>query len=269
MVERSKRGGKGKRKLLGSHQRCWLWGRHLVTETLAAQRWPILELHLAEDLPDAERQSAQTAAGNATVPVPVHVESRDVLTRLCHAAEHQGYFAKMAPFPYQAAGQVLAARTGVPLYLVLDSIQDPYNFGAMLRSAEVFGVGGVFIGTPSQVEVTSMVARSSAGAVNRVAIAQVESLPELLRNLRNDGIAVVGASEKSERTLIESDFRGPTAIVIGNEGTGISPDVAALCTATARIPLYGALGSLNAAAAAAVMCYEVRRQRESKSAPQL
>ena len=104
-------------------------------------------------------------------------------------------------------------------------------------------------------------ARSSAGVVNRVPIAQVANLPELVQTLRTRGIRIVGASEKADKLLTDCNFRDATAIVIGNEGSGIGPELLARCDALARIPIDGAVGSLNAAAAAAVFFFEVRRQR--------
>lgn len=258
MVERSGR-GKGKRKLLGNHQRCWLWGRNLVRETLLAGRWPILELHLADDLPANQIVGAQRAA--EAQGAKVMVASRDALQRLAHTAEHQGYVAKMAPYPLQLAEKVLAGAPEDPLFLILDGIQDPYNFGAMLRSAAAFGVDGVFIASRGQVPVTSLVARSSAGAVNRVAIAEIDDLAALARLLTSRGIQIVGASEKASRAVTACDFRGPTALVLGNEGTGIGENLRACCDVLARIELSADVDSLNAAAAAAVFLYEVQRQR--------
>lgn len=263
MVERP-RGGKRKqqkKKLLASHQRSWLWGRNLVQETLAAARWPILELYLADELPDDQLEQAQSVAErNGVEPERV---TREAIERLCHSSEHQGFLAKMGPFPYQDAGQLLDDAGTCPMYLILDSIQDPYNFGAIVRSAAVLGVNGVFIAEQRQVPVTSMVARSSAGGVNHVPISQVADLAELIHRLRDRSIQVIAASEKSDVGLTECDFRQPTAVVIGNEGEGISPDVLAKCSALAKIPLSGDLGSLNAAVAAALFCYEAWRQRAS------
>lgn len=262
MVERSRRGkGKHKKqqKLLGSHARCWLWGRNLVRETLAAGRWRILELHLAENLPPEQLDEARSAAER--LGSSVKVESQEVLERLAHTAEHQGYLAKMGPFPCWTADEVFAKAPGQPLFLLLDAIQDPYNFGAMLRSAGAFGVDGVFIGTHRQVPVTSMVARSSAGVVNHVPIVQVAWLPEIADRLRTRQIRVIGASEKADQPLTACDFREATAVVVGNEGTGIGPELLSRCDELVRIPIAPAVGSLNAAAAAAVFFYEARRQR--------
>jgi len=261
MVERSRR-GKAKRKklhLLGSHARCWLWGRNVIRETLAAGRWRILELHLADNLPPDELEEARSAAER--LGLTPQVVSCEALDKLGHTSEHQGYLAKMGPYPYMTVDEILAKAPAKPLYLVLDAIQDPYNFGAMLRSAGAFAVNGIFIGTHRQVPVTSMVARSSAGVVNHVSIAQVASLTELAHSLRGRGIVLIGASEKSDRPLTACNFSEATAIVIGNEGGGIGPELLACCEGMIRIPIEATVGSLNAAAAAAVIFFEARRQR--------
>lgn len=261
MVERRQR-SKGKRKLLGNHQRCWLWGRHLVLETLRARKWPILELCLANDLPGEELRAATELAGEGQVRL--RIEPRTWLTHACHSAEHQGYLAKMPPFPYGRLDDVLQARSTVPLYIVCDAIQDPYNLGAILRSAEVFAVDAVFIGTHRQVPVSSMVARASAGAVNRVPIVQVADLLQLASSLSNVNVPLLGACAEGTESISEHDFCRPVAVVIGNEGEGISPELIRRCASLIRIPQFGAIGSLNAAAAAGIICYEVRRQRTER-----
>lgn len=258
MVERYRR-GKGKKKLLGSHQQCWVWGRNAVTETLRAGRWPIHELHLANHLPPVELESTRELALH--LEVPVSVESADALTRRCRSAEHQGYLAKMPPYPYEDAAELLRQRPSRPLYAVLDSIQDPYNFGAIIRSADVLGVDGVFIGQTRQVEVTSLVARSSAGAVNHVSIAKVPDLVELVERLRGLSIHVVAASEKGATTLSECDFLQPMALIIGNEGTGITDELLGRCDQRVCIPQSGHVAALNAAVSAGILFYEVCRQR--------
>jgi 23S rRNA (guanosine2251-2'-O)-methyltransferase len=262
MVERSRRGKRKHRqsaKLLGSHARSWIWGRHLVRETLIAGRWPIVELHLADSLPESQVDEARQLAQQ--LHIPVQIVDRDTLARLGQTSEHQGYLARMGPFPYAPAEDLINACTLPALFLVLDAIQDPFNFGAMLRSAAAFGLGGVFIGTERQAPVSSQVARSSAGVINHIPVAQVESLVDLARRLKERGIALIGASEKGSRPLTECDLRQPVAIVIGNEGAGIHEALAAQCCELACIPMESSVGSLNAAAAAAVFCFEAYRQR--------
>lgn len=260
MVERSRR-ARGKHKLLGNHQRSWLWGRNLVRETLLGERWPLVELYLADDLAPAQIAEATRLAERLGVPVRIAPPQR--LQQLAHTGEHQGYLARMGPFPYTPAETLLDAAPERPLFLILDAIQDPFNFGAMLRSAAAFGVAGVFVGTQRQVPVTSLVARSSAGVVNRVGIAQVDDLVAFVHTLQQRGIRVIGATEKAVAPLTEQDFCGGTAIILGNEGTGIRAELLAVCDALGRIPLAAAVDSLNAAAAAAVFLFEANRQRDS------
>jgi 23S rRNA (guanosine2251-2'-O)-methyltransferase len=261
MVERYKR-GKGKKNLLGSHQKCWIWGRNLVLETLAAGRWPIVELFLSEALPDEARSSACSRA--ADLGVPADIVPSATLENMGHTAEHQGYLARMSLFPYAPLESLIAGPTpggDSPFLVMADGLQDPFNLGAVIRSAEVFGAGGVIIRASGQTGVTSMVARSSAGAVNRIPIARVESLESAADILAARGIALVGASEKAEAELDAFDFRRPVCIAVGNEGFGLSQVVQDKCTSRVRIPQQGCVGSLNAAVAAGVFFYELRRQR--------
>ena len=253
--------GKGKQKLLGSHQKCWIWGRNAVVETLAAGRWKILELHLSLLLSPTLIEQARSLANRMGL-VSVVVDP-DVLTRLCHTPEHQGYLARMTDFPYADTPQVLASLPAAPFCVILDGIQDPFNFGAVIRSAEVFGAHAVFLGETGQVGVTSMVVRSSAGAVNRIPIARVPDLEALAGDLKSRGIRIVAASEKAAGQLMDTDFRTGSAIVIGNEGVGPRPGLISLCDAVAKIPQAGHIGSLNAAVAAGIFFYEVRRQRDA------
>jgi 23S rRNA (guanosine2251-2'-O)-methyltransferase len=257
-MERHSR-GKGKKKLLGSHQKCWIWGRNAVMETLEAGRWQILGLYLSQELPADILKQVQADA--ARLGLVAAVEEPGVLAGLCHTTEHQGYLARMTDFPYSDASLVLEALPSSPFCVILDGLQDPYNFGAIIRSAEVFGADAVFIGETGQVGVTSMVVRSSAGAVNRVPIVRVPELAILVDGLRAKQIHVVAASEKASGELMAHDFRRGCAVVIGNEGVGPRPDILARCDSIVKIPQVGRIGSLNAAVAAGIFFYEVRRQR--------
>lgn len=251
--------GKGKRKLLGSHQKCWIWGRNPVVETLAAGRWEILELMLSCEL---EREFLDSVCRTAEARgVPARIEPAVVLERLCHTSEHQGLLARMSEFPYAPEPQVLETLPAGSFTVILDGIQDPYNFGAIIRSAEVFGADAIFIPATGQVGVTSMVARSSAGAVNRIPIVRSGQLVETVTALKRGGVTVVAASEKASCGIAACDFNRPVAILVGNEGKGVSPVLLTQCDMTVRIPQLGKIGSLNAAVAAGIFFYEVRRQR--------
>ena len=250
-------------RLLGSHQRCWVWGRYPVMEILEAGRWKILELHLAEELGPDELKKTSEAATQRNIPV--YVESSERLVQLGHAPDHQGYLAKMSEYSYASLDEILKRLKQTqppPLLAILDSIQDPYNFGSIVRSAEVLGVDAILIGEENQVGVTSHVARSSAGAVNRIPIARVSDLLEMVVKLKGLGIIHVAATEKASLACSDFDFNRPVAILLGNEANGIRPDLLAICDTAVRIPQSGGLNSLNVAAAAAVIFYEARRQQE-------
>jgi len=247
------------RKLLGSHQKSWLYGRHAVLELLRAGRWRPLEVWIAEDLePDVLAEAADTAARLGIEIVEAAAES---MTRRCGGLAHQGLMAQMPPFPYADVDAVLNDGGEAAFFMVLDGVQDPFNFGAILRSADVFGATGVFVPAANQSDVTVQVARSSAGAVNYVPIAQAPDLVELLSRLRDRGVRSVAATGEAQRTLHESDLTGPVALVIGNEGIGIRAELLAACDEQVRIPQSGHVESLNAAVAAGILCYEVQRQR--------
>lgn len=262
MVERYRR-RKLSRALLGSHQKCWLWGRHVVLETLRADRWPVLELHLSDRVSAEDRAfAARWAHSRDSVVV---IEPFERLTQLCHSREHQGFLAKMAPFPYDRLDEVLLTAKAPPLFAILDGLQDPHNFGAVIRSAHVLGVDALLVPTQGQVEVTALVARSSAGAVNFVRIAQADDLVSLVAALHSRGVRVVGTSQRATQPIFASDLTGPTAVVIGNESAGIRNELLAVCNDLVTIPQFGVIESLNAAVSAGILFYEAQRQRREKA----
>lgn len=262
MVERYRR-GKGKTKLLGNHQKCWIWGKNVVGETLRAGRWQIHELRLCQSLPDEAIHAACESAER--LEIPVVVESTADLTRRCRSAEHQGFIAKMAPFPYESADEVLADMPAAPLYVILDSIQDPYNFGAILRSADVMAADAVFIGEKNQVDVTSLVARTSVGAVNHIRIVKADDLTNLVTRLRDAGIHTIATGQHAAVPCYNYDWTGPSALIIGNEGAGVSDNLLQMSDQQITIPQAGHVESLNAAVAAGILLYEAHRQRASHS----
>lgn len=261
MVERYRR-RKVKSALLGNHQRCWLWGRHVVTETLRAACWPVLELHLSDRLP--EDDLALATEWSHSRKTTLMIEPFDRLTDLCHSREHQGFLAKMAAFPYGRTEDVLSISKRAPLFGLLDGLQDPHNFGAVIRSAHVLGVDALFVPTHGQVEVTAQVARSSAGAVNHIPIAQAEDVIALAEQLRSRGIRVIGTSQRASQPINDCDLTRATAIVIGNEGSGIREGLLAVCDELVTIPQFGAVESLNAAVSAGILFYEAQRQRAKR-----
>lgn len=262
MVERYRR-RKPKPTLLGNHQKCWLWGRHVVLEVLRAARWPMLELHLSDRL--SEHELAEARQCSSSFDGPVLIEPFERLTQLCHSREHQGFLAKMAEFPYVRVEEVLATPSARPLFAILDGVQDPHNFGAIIRSAHVLGVDAMFVPATGQVPVTAQVARSSAGAVNHLPIAQADDVVRLATDLRSRGVRVIGTSQRATRAIADCDLAHGVAIVIGNEGSGIRAELLAICDELVTIPQFGSIESLNAAVSAGILFYEAQRQRAEQA----
>ena len=259
---------RSKPKLAASHQRSWMWGRHAVTETLSAARWPILELLLAEDAEDCFRQKMVTEANERGIRLQILTAAR--IRQLTATSDHQGIAARMAEFPYgdvaalsklvQSLTTNPAESARPPLLVICDRIQDAHNFGAILRCCDGVAVDAVVIADSMQAMVTPHVARSSAGAVNHVRLFRVPDLFEAAQMLNSAGITVVAASEKSKADHWNCNLRQPIALVVGNEATGVDQRLLDQCILTMRIPMLGRIESLNAAVAAGILLYEIRRQ---------
>lgn len=256
MVDSSRR---SRRQVMSNHNRCWIWGRHVVLETVRARRWPILELLVSDQLSSSALAESTKLAERADAPMNVVTDA--VLTKACRTEEHQGFAARMAPFPYLTLDQLVAKLPKKGVVAVLDRLQDPFNFGAIIRCASTLGVDGIIVGDREQAEINSQVARSSVGAVNTLPIAAAGSLVSAVDQLRHTGYQVIGGSEKADTPLFQTDFSRSTAIIIGNEGRGISSELLSRCDLLVSIPMSGRIGSLNAAVAAGIVFYEMRRQR--------
>ena len=195
---------------------------------------------------------------------PVESWTTDEIEDRCRASDHQGLIARMPEFPYHAVEELIATLPATGWCVLLDGIQDPFNFGAILRSAEVLGASAAFVGGDQQCGVSAQVVRSSAGAVLHLPLARGDSLSQIAKSLKTCGFQLCGASEKATLAPNEIDFRQPTCLMIGNEGRGISTELLALCDQSVAIPQSGKVGSLNAAVAAGILCYEIGRQRRSE-----
>ncbi|MBN1376510.1 MAG: 23S rRNA (guanosine(2251)-2'-O)-methyltransferase RlmB [Dehalococcoidia bacterium] len=153
------------------------------------------------------------------------------------------------------------AKNENPLYLVLDGIEDPHNFGAILRTAEATGIHGVVIRERRAVGLTPAVIKASAGAVEYVSVARVSNIAQSIISLQKKNIWAIGIDMSGKTSYDRIDYRLPTAIIIGGEGRGISDLVKKRCDSLASIPMRGQIGSLNASVAAAVVMYEALKQR--------
>ena len=236
-------------------------GRNAVIEALRAGT-AIDKIYLQKGETDKTLgHIASKARAAGAVVVEADRRKLDAMSRT-HA--HQGVIALSAVREYAAVEDILQtaeARGEAPLLVVCDELSDPHNLGAVIRTAECAGAHGVIIPKRRSAGLTAVVAKTSAGAVAHVPVARVPNLPALLDDLKKRGIWVFGTAADGPTALYDADLKGPAAIVIGSEGSGMGRLVAETCDFLVRIPMKGKLNSLNASAAAAILLYEAVRQR--------
>ena len=177
---------------------------------------------------------------------------------------HQGVIALAAVREYVSVEDILAdaaAKNEPPLIVVCDEISDPHNLGAIIRTAYCAGAHGVVIPKRRSAGLTSVVAKTSAGAVSHMKVARVPNIPSLLKDLKKQGVWVFGTAVNGTTGLYDADLKGAAAIVIGSEGDGMTRLAAENCDFLVSIPMKGDLNSLNASASAAILLYEAVRQR--------
>jgi len=181
------------------------------------------------------------------------------LTRLAGSPEHQGIVAEVDRYPYADPGALLAAEDA--FVVALDQVQDPRNLGAVCRSAEAAGAAGAVICDRRAASVTAAACKASAGAVEHLPIARVRNLTDWIVTAKGAGAWVYGADGAAPTSYRTLDYKGRVVIVVGGEGGGLRPRVAAACDALVAIPTVGRVGSLNVAAAAAVLLFRVAEAR--------
>ena len=240
-------------------------GRNALTEALKSGR-TIDKVYVAEGSTDRSLTRLAALAKEAgAVIVPT---DRRKLDQMSPTGAHQGVIAAVAAHEYASLDDILAlaeSRGEAPLIVLCDELSDPHNLGAILRTAECAGAHGVVIPKRRSVGLTAVVAKTSAGAVEYLPVARVSNMANAIRELKDRGVWVYGTAADADSELYRTDLTGPAAIVIGNEGEGMSRLVRESCDVLVSIPLKGKISSLNASAAAAVMLYEALRQRDAKS----
>lgn len=189
----------------------------------------------------------------------VPVEKLDRLTR----GNHQGVVAQVSAIEYVTLEQILekVPADESPLIVIFDGVTDVRNFGAIARSAECAGAHGLIVPLKNAAPVNAEAVKSSAGALNRIAVSRVGSIRNAIKMLQTEGMTIVAATEKSSKVLFDAELNRPVALVLGSEDKGISSEVLKLCDEQVAIPLVGEIESLNVSAAAAVLLFEVVRQR--------
>ncbi len=238
-----------------------LYGRHAVLEALRANRRRIYRVRLAEGVraTGIVADILEAAAGRGC---PVLQGAAPIWDRVT-PVKHQGVIAETAPYPYVDLAEALRqAGTEDPLFLVLDHLQDVQNLGTLLRTAEAMAVSAVLLPARRSAGITPAVVNASAGAVEHLRIALVGNLVQALEQLKAAAIWIVGLDMSPEAVpLHQADLRGPLAIVVGSESTGLGRLVREHCDWAVRIPMYGVVGSLNAAVAGSIALVRAREAR--------
>ena len=236
-------------------------GRNAVTEAIRSGR-AINKVFLADG--DTDKALGRLAAmAKEAGAVVVRIDRRK-LNDMSPTGAHQGIIASVAAHEYATVEDMLSAareRGEAPLLVVCDELSDPHNLGAIIRTAECAGAHGVIIPKRRSVGLTAVVGKASAGALEYMPVARVSNITATLRDLKKQGVWVFGTAADGAVSLHNADLKGAAAIVIGNEGVGMSRIVAEECDFKVSIPMKGRISSLNASAAAAILLYEAVRQR--------
>jgi len=237
-----------------------LFGFHAVTVRLKTAPASILEVHI-----DASRRDARMRQFVARVQEAGSklVESTDDhLIRMAGSPRHQGVVARVTPLPqHHSLDAVLDAVAGPPLVLVLDGVTDPHNLGACLRVADGAGANAVVAPKDHAVGLNATVAKVASGAAETVPYLMVTNLARTLGELKDRDLRVIGFSDDADVTLFDADLTGPLALVLGAEGSGLRQLTRKTCDLLVRIPMAGAVESLNVSVAAGVCLFEALRQR--------
>ena len=236
-------------------------GRNAVTEALRAGR-SIDKIYIAKG--EVDKTLGHIASKARDMGIVVVEADRRKLDAMSVTKAHQGVVALAAVKEYCTVEDILTIaeeRGEAPFIILCDEISDPHNLGAILRTAECVGAHGVISPKRRSAGLTSIVDKTSAGAAEHMAVARVPNLPAAIKELKDRGLWIYGTAVDAEGGMWTTDFTGPVCIVIGSEGDGMGRLVTEQCDFLVKIPMRGKVNSLNASTAAAIMMYEVLRQR--------
>lgn len=237
-----------------------LFGIHAVMEAIKSGK-TIDKIFLQKGLQgELSRELILLLREHKIVPNTVPIEKLNKLTR----RNHQGVVAFVAPIDFHDLEEVIIKtqeKGETPLLIMLDQLTDARNFGAIIRTAECVGAHGIIIPKSGAAPVSADTIKTSAGAVFNMPICKVDHLKDAIYLLQASGIQTVAATEKTEDTIYQVDFKNPTAIIMGSEGKGVSPGILKIVDHKAKLPMFGNISSLNVSVAAGVFLYEAIRQR--------
>lgn len=239
-----------------------LIGRNPVTEALQSDR-SINKMLIAKGAKEGSIKKIIRMAEERKLVI--QYVDRNKLDQLAEGANHQGVVAYVAPYAYQELRTILndIANKAHQFVVLLDGVEDPHNLGSIIRTANAVGVDAVVIPKRRAAAVTPTVAKTSAGAIEYVPVCRVTNIGNTIDELKEAGFWVSGADMDGDQAFYDADLKGKVALVIGGEGTGVGKRVREKCDFLVRIPMKGAVTSLNASVAASIMMYEVMRQNMS------
>ncbi len=239
-----------------------IYGIHTIEQLLNSKPEQFLELHVQDTTDNASLLALVTLAKK--MGLMVNKVSKKQLDQWLPDINHQGVAAKVRLQPLLTQddlADLINAAKKPPLFLILDGIQDPHNLGACLRTADAAGVTAVIIPKDRSVGLTPVVRKVASGAAETVPVVQVTNLVRTLEELKKLGVWIMGTSLQTTQSLYQVDLKGPVAIVLGAEGTGLRRLTEEHCDILMQIPMMGVVESLNVSVAAGVCLYEVIRQR--------
>lgn len=242
----------------------YIEGRNAVNEALRAER-PLDKIFIAKG--DTDAALARIVAKAKEAGTVVVETDRHRLDAMSVTGAHQGVIAVAAVKEYVSIEDILKIaeeRGEDPFIIVCDEISDAHNLGAIIRTAETAGAHGVIIPKRRSAGIGAIISKTSAGAIEYMAVARVPNISAAIQELKNHGVWVYGTTADGDSSLWETDMKGPIAIVIGSEGDGMTRLVTENCDFKLSIPMMGKISSLNASASAAIVIYEVVRQRTGK-----
>ena len=238
-----------------------IYGKNPVIEALESGQ-PINKIYLVTGSKNpVDKKIIQSARRKG---IPVREVDRRKLIELVGHEKTQGVVAVLTEIGYRTIEDIFdraAQSKESPLIAILDEIQDPHNFGAIIRSAESFGFHGIIFPKDRSAGITATVAKTSAGAVSHLPIARVNNLSRMMEGLKSYNVWIVGADQEAEINFYEADLNRALAVVIGSEDKGLRRLTKEKCDFLVRIPMFGRINSLNASVAAALIFCETRRQR--------
>lgn len=238
-----------------------IYGKNAISEALKTGL-TINKLWVEKGTHDASGEAIISLAKN--LKIKISYEKRDYLTAKTKTTKHQGFAADVTEFEYSSVHEILQKaeqKQELPFVLILDSIADPHNLGAIIRTAESAGVHGIILQKDRACPVTDTVYKTSAGAISNMLIARVVNISVEIEKLKKQGLWVYGL-ELGGTDFYKQNLKGPIAVVIGSEGDGIRPLVKKNCDGVLTLPMCGQVNSLNASVASAVAVYEILRQRQ-------